>query len=417
MKDMTAERDCGCGCTASGSLGLNEAMALSARLAAPVPEVEEITLSQASGRVLARAVSSAFPVPRFDNSAMDGFALSCSALEGAGPWELPLAGRVAAGASGAPVAFGNAVRIFTGAPLPNGTDTVVMQEHVVLIGDHVQINQRPAKGAHVRRRGEEMAHGAEILPIGCRMTPRAIAVAASGGVGRVTVRRRVRVALLNSGDEVRPAGATLSDAQIPDVNGPMLAALLSRPDTDLVMHRHVPDTLDAHLEALAQASNVADLVVTTGGVSAGAEDHMRAAAALLDARIDIPSVAIKPGKPVVVGQIGAALWLGLPGNPMSAYVTVALLGLRLLDALCGAPNAQRLHRVHVLNPVRHQPGRSEVRPAVLDATGCSVTIGGPVHSGRMTPMVLADGCVLIPAAAEALSPGDMVDFLPFNQGI
>ncbi|MDV4169618.1 molybdopterin molybdotransferase MoeA [Rhodovulum sp. FJ3] len=417
MKDMTAEQDCRCGCTASESLDLKDAMALSARLAEPVPEVEDIALSKAAGRILAQPVCSAFPVPRFDNSAMDGFALSSSALEGAGPWELRVTGRVAAGFSGAPVASGDAVRIFTGAPLPKGTDTVVMQEHVVLVSDRVQINRRPVKGAHVRRQGEEVTQGAEILPIGCRMTPRAIAVAASGGVGRVTVRRRVRVALLNSGDEVQPAGEPLSDAQIPDVNGPMLAALLSRPDTDLVMHRHVPDTLDAHLETLAQASAVADLVVTTGGVSVGVEDHMRAAAALLDGRIDIPSVALKPGKPVEVGQIGAARWLGLPGNPMSAFVTVTLLGLPLLDALCGTPGAQRLHRVRVLNTVRHQPGRSEVRPAVLDATGCSVTIGGPVHSGRMTPIVLADGCVLIPADAEALSPGDMVDFLPFNQRI
>lgn len=417
MKDVTPEQGCSCDCAASGGLSLNKAMELSERLAAPVPEVEDIALSQASGRVLARSVCAVFPVPRFDNSAMDGFALSSSALTEAGPWDLRVTGRVAAGSSAAPVASGDAVRIFTGAPLPKGTDTVVMQENVALAGHHIRILQRPQHGAHVRRRGEEMAQGAEILPSECRMTARAVAAAASGGVERVTVRRRVRVALLNSGDEVRPAGTPLSDAQIPDVNGPMLAALLSRPATELVIHAQLPDTLDAHLEALARVSAVADLVVTTGGVSVGAEDHMRAAAALLDARIDIPSVAVKPGKPVVIGQIGAACWLGLPGNPMSAYVTCSLLGVPLLDALCGAPSVRRFHRMRVLNAIRHQPGRTEVRPAVLDAMGCAVTIGGPVHSGRMTPLVGADGFALIPATAETLKPGDTVDFLPFNEGI
>ncbi|NVO25347.1 molybdopterin molybdotransferase MoeA [Donghicola mangrovi] len=408
-------RRCDCGCGGSKVLSLDEARARVAAVTVRTYGMERLPVGQALGRVLSEPLCAVQAVPAFDNAAMDGYAVSLDALKGTGPWQVRLTGRVPAGGRGAR-SNGGAVRIFTGAPIPEGTDAVIMQEEVHHAAGWITIVRRPAPGENVRRKGEEVEPGAEVLPAGLRMTPRALAAAVSVGHATVPVRKRLRVAVVTSGDELRPAGVVLSPGEITDVNGPLLAALMLRPDVHLVSHVCIEDTHAAHVAALAEAAARADLVITTGGLSVGGEDHMRAAIADLGGEITIPGVAVKPGKPVSLGHFGTAHWLGLPGNPMAAFVTFTLLGLPLIDRLAGAAPAP-LQRLPLAAPVTHRPGRLEARPARRDRSGSQLILGDAVHSARMTPLIAADGLALIPAEVEALDEGDLVDFLPFPDGV
>ncbi len=376
---------------------------------------EHVPLSKAHGRVLAVPLRAAQSVPAFDNAAMDGYALWLDSCVGEGPWRLSLSGRIAAGDLPAAPQTG-AVRIFTGAPLPQGADAVVMQEHVRHTAGWIEFSRRPEAGENIRRKGEEIEAGETVLPAGSRLTSRALAVAASVGQGSVEVTAKVRVAVVTSGNEVRPAGTVLSSGQVSDVNGPLLAALLLRPDVELVSHVHVKDTLAAHVDALSEAAGRADLVITTGGLSVGEEDHMRHAIAALGGEIMIPAVNLKPGKPVSLGSFGGAFWLGLPGNPMAAFVTYTLLGLPLLDRLTGG-QAAPMKRIPLSGRLTHSAGRTEARPASLDPDTGHVMFGGPVQSARMSPLVGAEGLALIPGDVAALDEGDLVDYLPFSDGV
>lgn len=413
--DRAGELDRNCGCGGPKVLSLDEARARVAAVPIKHLGMERLPVGRTLGRVLAEPLCAVQAVPAFDNAAMDGYAVSLDALQGAGPWRLPLTGRVPAGGS-ATLLNGGAVRIFTGAPVPEGADAVIMQEQVRHTAGWIEIDRRPQTGDHIRHKGEELEPGAEVLPAGLYLTPRALAAAVSVGHATLPVRKRLRVAVVTSGDELRPAGEILSAGQITDVNGPLLAAMLERSDVDLVSHRCIQDTHAAHVAALSEATERADIVITTGGLSVGEEDHMRAAIADLGGEISIPGVAVKPGKPVSLGRVGAAHWLGLPGNPMAAFVTFALLGLPLIDRLSGAvtPSLQRLPLAAALT---RRPGRLEARPARRDSSGGQIILGEPVHSARMTPLIAADGLALIPADAGALDKGDLVDFLPFPDGV
>jgi molybdopterin molybdotransferase len=406
-----------CGCGAGTAMPLEQAMIAARELARPVRGVETIPLGKSLGRVLAQPVLAAGNVPLFAASAMDGFAIRAQGLKEAGRWRLAVSQRIVAGAEAAPLLPGTAARIFTGAPIPAGADTVVMQENVTYDDQTVTFHNLPPVGSNIRHAGEEIAAGQEVLAAGTQMTARAIALAASAGTDRVTVRREVRVALLTTGDEVRPAGSTLSAGQINDVNTPMLRTLLLQHGAQLVMQEHVADTLPAHMAALTTALAHADLIITTGGVSVGEEDHMRAAVQALGARVTVPSVALKPGKPVTLGHMGDACWIGLPGNPMSAFVTFFLLGLPVLAGLSGVAPMDLRQSLRAANAIVRSSGRAEVRPACLDRQTMTVTIGGTVHSGRMSPLLEADGCVILPANMTTLPTGAPVDFIPFPQGV
>ena len=410
-----------CGCDSrdvlAGLLSIDQAQARIEAEAAPVADTETLPLARAAGRVLAAPVRAATASPRFDNAAMDGYAICTAALTGQGHWRLPVLGRMAAGQGPAEAsAEGGAVRIFTGAPIPPGADAVVMQEHVHRTGDHILLRARPAPGSHIRRAGEEMQAGETVLPAGRRLGSRDIAAAAAAGCTTLRLRRRVRVGLVVTGDEVAPDAP--GSGRIADVNGPMLAAEMARADVDFAGIFHAGDDLEALRDALARLAGWADLVVTTGGVSVGDADLIKPALAALGGQSLFEGVALKPGKPVSFGRLRSGLWLGLPGNPVSAFVTWRLFGTRLLARLSGDSAAPRRRHVVAGATLDHRPGRCETRPARIvgfDGSGREVIdCAATTHSARATTLADADGLILIPADAETIPQGGLLEFLPFT---
>lgn len=415
-----------CGCETEPEHGelisIDAALRAGLFLARPVQEVERLPLDQAHGRVLAEALRSGVALPHFDNSAMDGYAIRLADLSGKGPWRLPVAGRVAAGDAGdTPPSPGAAWRIFTGAPIPPGCDAVIIQEKARLQGRVIQIDRRPERGENIRRAGEDLTAGAELLPAGRRIGPRAAALLASAGCGEVAVRRRIKAAFFSTGSELRSPGTPLVRGQIWNANRYHLAGSLDLPWVERRDLGTVPDKPDLLLQTLKQAARDADLVITTGGVSAGDEDHMPAMLHAAGGRAHAMKVAIKPGKPLVIGCIGGAIYLGLPGNPVSAFVTWHVIGARIAEALAGISDAApRRIIVRAGFERSRRSGRCEFLPARLgdyDGHGTRVAeIAATAVSHRVALLAGADGLLLIPAETERISRGDMLEFLPFWDG-
>jgi molybdopterin molybdotransferase len=313
-------------------IGLAEAQA---RLLALIPEtagprVVATPLAESAGRILMADVMAARTQPVRDLSAMDGYAVA-----GAGPWTL--VGESAAGrAWSGQMSPGQAVRIFTGAVVPDGTQSVVMQENVVRTEENVALAEgaeaRP--GQHIRLRGSDFSEGQTLLTRGQMMTPPCIALAASAGHGTVMLTRPVSVAILSTGDELVPPGLLCAEDQIPSSNGLMLSALFARPGVTIVDLGIVPDRRDALAAAIDRAKGC-DILVTIGGASVGDHDLVRPALIAAGAEIDFWKVAIKPGKPLMAGRLGDGIVVGLPGNPVSAYVTAILFAVPLINAFRG----------------------------------------------------------------------------------
>ena len=405
----------------AGSLAtVDDALGLIAAHANPVEGIDDVPLAQARGRVLAGPVHACAAVPPFDNAAMDGYAVDTATLRGNGPWRLKIADRIAAGqVSLAPLPYDHTMQIFTGAPLPRGADAVVMQEDVQRAGDTVILSRRAAPGAHIRRAGEDMTVGDCILPAGRLLTARDIAAAAAAGHTSLHVCRRLRVALLVTGDEVQGRARPLGPSEIRDVNTPALKAAISGAMLDLCAVETGADDRRSLGKQLARLAGEADLVVTTGGLSVGEEDHVKPALGDLDAQIVFSGVALKPGKPVSFGHVGQALWFGLPGNPLSALLTWHLLGTAVLHAMTGREGRPDtgLRPVILSQDLRHRPGRCELRLATLaghDRQGRqTVTCAAATHSGRVSGLPAADGYILIPAEARTLPKGTQAGFQPW----
>jgi molybdopterin molybdotransferase len=415
----------GCGCDRQDMLhalvSIDEAIARIVADVPPVGRTEAVPLGGALGRILSRPIRTRSMSPSFDNAAMDGYAISTSALTGPGPWALRVIARVPAGQEVTTSVVGSvAARIFTGAPIPDGADAVVMQEDVLRDGDVIQLCRRSLPGLNIRVAGSDMAKGAMVLHKGRRLGPREIAACAAAGAGILRVRRKLRVALLVTGNEVRRAGGVREAAQIWDVNTPMLMASLASTGVEIVASAHGTDNLVGLVGQLGDMAAQADLVVTTGGISVGEEDHVKPAFPALGGEILFSGVAIKPGKPVSVGRIGKAHWIGLPGNPVSAFVTWQVFGMALLRALNGEVGGAPTRR-HVVTAtaIRRKPGRCELRPATLagfDAQGREiVSFEDATHSARVGLLALADGLIFLPADADSLPAGALVAFQPFCQ--
>lgn len=415
-----------CGCETipaqAGLLSVDEALLRALALAETVAGIERLPLEKAHGRVLGETVRAATPLPLFDNSAMDGYAIRLADLAGEGPWRLPVAGRVAAGDTGqTPVPAGAALRIFTGAPVPPGCDAVVMQEMVRPQAGTIRLERRPEPGENIRRAGEDIVEGMELLPQGRRIDARAAALLAAAGCGEVAVRRRVRAAFFSTGSELRAPGTPLAPGQIWNANRYHLQGSLGLPWLETIDMGAVPDRPGRLRAALEQAASDADLVVTTGGVSVGDEDHMPAVLRAAGGEIHVMKVAMKPGKPLVVGRLGPALYLGLPGNPVSAFVSWHVIGARIAEALAGIREAgPRRSIVRAGFERSRHPGRCEFLPARLgeyDGHGTrSVEIVTSAVSHRVALLAQADGLLLIPAQADRIRRGDMLEFLPFSDG-
>ena len=369
--------------------------------------------------MLARSVRSPLPQPPFDNAAMDGYALATGDLASDGPWLLSVAGRVAAGEPGAvPRPRGTALRILTGAPVPPGCDAVVMQEHVRRRSDAILIEARPRPGLNIRRRGEDLAFGAEMLADGRRIGPREAAAIAATGAAEVAVRRRVRVAFLCSGSELRQPGEPLAPGQIYNSNRFGLLAALAAPWIEATDLGAVPDRPDDLASALDVASRTADLVVSTGGISVGDEDHLPEVVRRTRGRIVELKIAMKPGKPLALGTLNSAAYLGLPGNPVAAFVGWTVIGSRVAERLAGLSRSPRVKVVaKAAEPLERRPGRCEFRPARLigyDVGGAQViAFGSGSFSARIKALADADGLALIPADLDEVRQGDLLEFLPF----
>jgi len=356
-----------------------------------------------------------FDLPRFDNSAMDGYAVRHADLaEGV---ELTVLGESRASAS-LPAALvpGTAMRIFTGAALPEGADAVVIQENTERHGERVRIHALPARGEHVRSRGSDLAAGALALGPGSRLDAGSIGLLAGLGEAEIEVHRRPRVALLSTGDELVPLGAGSSPAAgaLIDSNGPSLAALVTQAGGESWLLPSVADDPAALRARIEQGLQGADVLITTGGVSVGDHDHMRAALAAAGVEERFWKVAIKPGKPVLFGLRGAQPVLALPGNPISAMVTFALFAEPMLRALQGdrAPYPLRVP-VRIDRAYRRKPGRTELVRARLvpGAEGLIAELSALQGSGSLPSMAGAGALVVVPAERGDLSEGELLPAL------
>ncbi len=400
-------------------LPLDEALARVQAAYGPATEPESVPLRSALGRILAESVTAPGNVPPMAVSAMDGWGFRAADTAGEGPVRLAVVGRVPAGVVfGGMVGPGEAVRIFTGAPVPADVDAVAMQEDCRADGDAaVLVPANVKRCANIREAGEDMAAGAVVLTPGRRLRAQEIGLAAAVGRSHLSVRKRLRVVLFSTGDELREPGAAKPDGAIYDANRYTLAAQLDALGVEVRDLGILPDKREATRAALAAAADTADLLVTSGGVSVGEEDHVKAAVGALGT-IDLWKLAIKPGKPLALGRIGNTPFLGLPGNPVSAMVTFMLVGRPLVLRLAGAESAPAPRCLVVSSfEFRKKPGRREFLRArlALGADGRPVAHKFPSDSsGVLTSMVEADGLVDMPADATAIRPGDMVEFLPFT---
>ncbi|WP_336488706.1 molybdopterin molybdotransferase MoeA [Methylobacterium nigriterrae] len=395
---------------------IEEAVALIGERLPTVSEVETVSLDEADGRIAAADMPAAIDLPPFMNSAVDGYAVRFADLAGTGETLLPVRGRLAAGASAQAVAAtGSAVRIFTGAPMPADADTVFMQEDVRLDGDRVGLPPGLKPGANCRPAGEDLARGAVAIRAGRRLTPQDLALAAAVGLDALPVRRRLRVAVFSTGDELAEPGAALRPGAIHDSNRILMAALLRRLGadvSDLGILRDDPAVLRARIDA---AAGTHDLVLTSGGVSTGEEDHVKGAVEAAG-RLVFWRLAIKPGRPVAMGVIRGTPFIGLPGNPVAVYVTLLFVVRPLLARLGGALYAPPLPmRVRAAFAYRKKTGRREyVRVSLRrGADGLYEAVKYPRDgAGVITSLTASDGLAELPDDASGLSAGDTVAFYP-----
>jgi molybdopterin molybdotransferase len=397
-------------------LTVEEALERLLAQSAPMTAVEQVDTMDAAGRVLAEPQLARVSVPPMDNAQMDGYAVRCADLHQV-PRSLPVSQRVAAGQAAAPLQPGTVARIFTGAPLPEGADAVVMQEHAIPQDGAVTFQDRPRVGQWIRRAGLDIAAGSEILLQGDRLGAVQLGLAAAAGIAAVPVFRRLRVAVFFTGDELVMPGQPLPPGRIYNSNRFMLRTLLQGLGCQVTDLGMVPDALEATREALRTAARGSDLIVTSGGVSVGEEDHVKAAVQA-EGRLDLWQIAMKPGKPLAFGRVGDVPFLGLPGNPVSSLVTFLLLGAPLVRRLQGRSRLLTLHEVPAQwlraefdHP--HADKRREFLRARRTRDGGVETFSNQ-DSAALSACAWADGLIDTPAQKPVLR-GETVRFLPFSE--
>ncbi|MDX1656870.1 MAG: molybdopterin molybdotransferase MoeA [Candidatus Competibacteraceae bacterium] len=387
-------------------------------LVEPVTGHERLALRQALGRVLAETITSPLDVPAHTNSAMDGYAVCSADLPGEGTGELAIIGSAFAGApfqgQGKP---GTTVRIMTGAVLPQGYDTVVMQEHVQRNGERLRIGSGHKPGQNVRQAGEDLARGGVVYRPGQLIRPAQLGVLASLGINELRVRRRPRVAFFSTGDELRCLGQSLGPGEIYDSNRYTLYGMLARLGVELLDMGVVRDDPQELEMALREASQAADAIITSGGVSVGEADFVKD---ILDrlGRVDFWKIAMKPGRPLAFGRVGEALFFGLPGNPVSVMVTFYQFVQPALRRMMGQLETREVRvQVPCLSRLKKRPGRTEFQRGVLEqqADGSLVVRStGQQGSGILSSVSQANCFIVLPEEWGEVAAGTLVEVQPFE---
>ena len=400
------------------ALALHEAIRRISELVTPVRDTEQVPLERADGRILANDLLSTIDVPSHDNAAMDGYSLSADDLSSAGDTVLEVIGSALAGRAfqGQP-GSGQAVRVMTGAVMPAGHDTVVPQEFVVADRNTVRIPPGQEAGQNLRRRGEDLRCGESALKAGQRLGPAECGLIASLGIAEVQVVRRLRVAILSTGDELCAPGSPLLEGMIYDSNRSTLRALLNRMNVDLIDLGIVRDDPASLEHAISNASQQADAIISSAGVSVGEADHTRSIMQRLG-QVDFWKIAMRPGRPLAFGRIGNALYFGLPGNPVAVMVTFLFMVRDALTHLGGGRvEPVPLIRARTLTPIRKRAGRTEYQRATLstDSDGSPVvTLMANQGSAVLSSMSRADCLVVLDHSSASVPAGGWVNCIPMR---
>ena len=384
--------------------------------AAPRSTTETLPLLAALGRTLAQVILSPMNVPGFDNSAMDGYALNVLDVETL-PAHFPVTQRIAAGQTGTPLAPNTAARIFTGAPVPEGANVVVPQEHTQDLEGSISLTHPIARMQHIRLKGEDIATGSLVLAAGQRLGAPQLAMLASIGVASATVFTPLKVGVFFTGDELTEPGQTLAPGAIYNSNRYAINALLAQLGCTVNDYGIVRDSAQATREALSQAASENDVIITCGGVSVGEEDHVKAAVMALGS-LDLWQISMKPGKPLAYGRVGQADFIGLPGNPVSSFVTFLLMARPFLLKRMGAANTELKYLSATANFDWPKPDRRRefLRVKIShDASGSPVLDLWPNQgSGVMSSLAWADGLIDLPAETK-VARGDVVRYLSLSE--
>jgi len=394
-------------------MAVKEALDFLLNAARPVTETEAVDTLQANGRVLAQAQVSGMDVPGADNTQMDGYAVRAEDCV-SGAAELPVSQRIPAGHVGEPLQPGTAARIFTGALIPPGANAVVMQEQCEANGGKVIVRHAPKSGDWIRRAGEDIRNGSVILPAGTRMRSQEMGLAASVGLAQLDVFRKLRVAVFFTGDELAMPGEALAPGAIYNSNRFTLRALLENLGCVVEDFGIVPDSLDATRAVLRRAAEGNDLIITSGGVSVGEEDHIKPAVEA-EGKLNMWQIAVKPGKPLAFGEVQKAFFLGLPGNPVSSFITFLLFVRAFILKLQGAGGAQppRAFAVRADFDWPKADRRNEFLRARMNEEG-GLELFPNQSSGVLTSTVWGDGLIDNPPG-QTIKRGDTVRFIPFSE--
>ena len=399
-------------------MSVDEAVAIIAARVSAVHEVETVPLIEADGRVLASDISASLPLPPFTNSAVDGYAVRSRDLPRSGDAAFPVTGRVQAGASAErPLEPGHAMRIFTGAPMPEGADTVFMQEDVRIDeAGRVVLPAGLKPGANVRPAGEDIASGYRALARGQRLRPQDVALAAAFGLTSLEVKRRIRVAVFSTGNELVSPGAQRAEAQLFDSNRFMLMAMLARLGCEVSDLGIIRDDHATLARALQKSAATHDLILTTGGVSTGEEDHVKASVESVGTLV-LWRMAIKPGRPVAMGIIGGTPFIGLPGNPVASFVTFVHVVRPTVLALAGAESQALISMpVRAAFSYRKKIARREYVRVILRKArdGALEAEKFPREgAGLLSSLIDTDGLVELGEAVTQVEPGETVGFLSY----
>jgi molybdopterin molybdotransferase len=375
---------------------------------------ETVMLDEALGRVLSQPVASTINVPAWDNSAMDGYAVRHRDINGLDT--LPVVQRIPAGTNGQPLVAGTAARVFTGAPIPEGADTVVMQEMVTREGESIRINGDVMQGSNIRSAGEDIRSGDKVIEIGTRLHPQHVGLAASTGIDKLVVKRKLKVAIFTTGDELTMPGHALEEGKIYNSNRYLFRGLLEKMGCEVVDLGNVADQYNATCEALTIAAAKADLILSSGGVSVGEEDYVKKALEDLGS-LDLWKIAVRPGKPLAFGNVNDIPFIGIPGNPVSLFVTFSIFVRPFILRSMGVSDVTPVEYKVVAGFDWQRPDkRAEYMRAklVTNDEGLTVVNVYPSRSsGVLSSVTWADGVVVI-NPEQKLKKGDKVRYIPFS---